>query len=71
MAFNKEFVAHVMDLYGCNQLVVSRDGVVYALRPEGQFLVPGLVFDTDTADGTVATAAITTAATGSNSKRQG
>ena len=56
--FNKEYVRGVMDTYQCNQLVVAADGLVYALRPEGQMLIPGLVFDTDTADGTFTKAVI-------------
>lgn len=56
--FNKEYVGHVLNLYGAQQLVVDREGQVYALRPEGQLLVPGFVFDTDTVDGTVAAAVL-------------
>ena len=56
--FNKEYVAHVLDLYGAQQLVVDREGQVFALRPEGQLLIPGFGFDTDTVDGTVAAAVL-------------
>lgn len=56
--FNKEFIAGIMDMYQCNQFAVDRDGNVFALKPEGQFPIPGLIFDTDTADGSVMRAAI-------------
>lgn len=57
--FNKEYVAKVMDMYQCNQLLVARDGQVYAPNPSGAHtLVPGLVFDTDTADGSLVAATI-------------
>lgn len=60
--FNAEFMAKIAADYQCQQFVVSLDGQVYALKPEGQHLIPGLVLDTDTADGTVALAAIEKAA---------
>jgi hypothetical protein len=56
--FNKEYISKVCDLYNCNQMVVDREGNVYALRAEGQLLIPGLVFDTTTVDGTLAQEAI-------------
>ena len=63
--FNKEYVASVMDIYQCNQLVVCREGFVYALRPEGQMKIPGLMFDTHTADGELCSDAILKAQTSS------
>lgn len=60
--FNKEFVSSVMDTYQCNQVVVNKDGQVFALRPEGQLLIPGFMFDTDSVDGTVTKAVVAEAA---------
>jgi len=58
--FNREFIAKVMDEYQCDILSVDRNGTVYAQIQSddtGVFVsvpIPGLVFDTDTADGTAA-----------------
>ena len=60
--FNKEFVSSIMDTYQCNQVVVNKDGQVFALRPEGQLLIPGFMFDTDSVDGTVTKAVVAEAA---------
>ena len=51
--FNKEFVRGVMDLYGCNQLAVDDQGRTFAIKAEGQFLIPDFVLDTYTVDGSV------------------
>ena len=57
--FNQEYVGKIMDLYGVNQLLVTRDGKVYAPNPAGAHNeVIGLMFDTDTADGSLVAAAI-------------
>lgn len=48
--FNKEFIAAILDLYGAQQLVIDREGKSYAFKPEGQWLIPGLQLDTDSAE---------------------
>lgn len=64
MSYNQEQVNKVMDLYGCQNLVVDREGRVYAQQPSGMHtLIPGFTFDTDTMDGTVTNSVIEKAMT--------
>lgn len=58
MSFNKDHIAKVMDLYNCNRLFVDREGRVFAEQPHMPVLIPGMMFDTDTMDGTEALLAI-------------
>lgn len=48
--FNKKFVAYLMSLYGCEQLSVDREGVVYAMKPGLHQAIPDVTFDTDSAE---------------------
>lgn len=61
--FNAEYVGKVMNLYGCNQIAVDREGKCFAMTPERQIELPGFVFDTETMDGTLAQEAIDKAKT--------
>lgn len=69
--FNTEYVGAVMDTYQCNQLVVNRQGQVFALAPHGQIEIPGMSFDTHTADGTLCSKAIATAKASSDAEIAG
>ncbi len=65
MAFDKEFISKVCDQFQCEQLIVSKDGTVSAVKPSGAFqIIPGFMFDTDSVSGAVTAAIIEQAKNG-------